>query len=166
MFVFAFYWCFFTITCYINWHWHCMCVWWHCVCVMCGQGVDLRQYSKNVEAELLEVENASIQDCILCDVLVYWQCWLLFSSSVHEKCQFAYLLSSVQVLSVWAGRRELIFAIFVIHPWWLIISHVAVHGSRVHCLLMFDSFLCIYWDWYRISWSLLNYSEAQTSLIC
>ena len=32
---------------------------------MCLQGVDLRQYSKNVEAELLEVENASIQDCIL-----------------------------------------------------------------------------------------------------
>jgi len=29
------------------------------------QGVDLRQYSKNVEAELLEVENVSIQDCIL-----------------------------------------------------------------------------------------------------
>ena len=29
------------------------------------QGVDLRQYSKQVEGELLEVENASIQDCIL-----------------------------------------------------------------------------------------------------
>jgi len=29
------------------------------------QGVDLRHYSKNVEAELLEVENASIHDCIL-----------------------------------------------------------------------------------------------------
>jgi len=40
-----------------------------CVCVcarMYRQGVDLRQYSKNVEAELLEVENVSIQDCILC----------------------------------------------------------------------------------------------------
>ena len=29
------------------------------------QGVDLRQYSKQVETELLQVENASIQDCIL-----------------------------------------------------------------------------------------------------
>ena len=29
------------------------------------QGVDLRQYSKQIEADLLEVENASIQDCIL-----------------------------------------------------------------------------------------------------
>ena len=28
------------------------------------QGVDLRQYSKQIEADLLEVENASIQDCI------------------------------------------------------------------------------------------------------
>ena len=38
------------------------------VCAFCvnWQGVDLRQYSKNVEAELLEVENVSIQDCILC----------------------------------------------------------------------------------------------------
>jgi len=29
------------------------------------QGVDLRHYSKNIEAELLEVEDSSIQDCIL-----------------------------------------------------------------------------------------------------
>ena len=29
------------------------------------QGVDLRQYSKQIESELLEVENDSIQDCIL-----------------------------------------------------------------------------------------------------
>ena len=34
--------------------------------VMCWlQGVDLRQYSKEIERELLEVENASVQDCIL-----------------------------------------------------------------------------------------------------
>ena len=29
------------------------------------QGVDLRHYSKEVESELLQVENASLQDCIL-----------------------------------------------------------------------------------------------------
>lgn len=29
------------------------------------QGMDLRQYSKQIEKELKEVENASIQDCIL-----------------------------------------------------------------------------------------------------
>ena len=32
------------------------------------QGVDLRQYSKQIEKELLEVENASIKDCILSNV--------------------------------------------------------------------------------------------------
>lgn len=29
------------------------------------QGVDLRQYSKQVEAELQRIEQASIKDCIL-----------------------------------------------------------------------------------------------------
>ena len=36
------------------------------------QGVDLRQYSKQIEADLLEVENASIQDCILNKTTLHW----------------------------------------------------------------------------------------------
>ena len=32
---------------------------------MIFQGVDLRQYSKEIEKDLLDVENASVQDCIL-----------------------------------------------------------------------------------------------------
>ncbi len=39
------------------------------------QGVDLRQYSKQVESELLDVENASIQDCILV--------WLIVAQLLH-----------------------------------------------------------------------------------
>lgn len=32
---------------------------------ICFQGVDLRQYSKQVESELQRIEQASIKDCIL-----------------------------------------------------------------------------------------------------
>ncbi len=34
------------------------------VCVCVDQGVDLRQYSKQVETELQRIEQASIKDCI------------------------------------------------------------------------------------------------------
>lgn len=36
------------------------------------QGVDLREYSKQVELELQEVERASIRDCVLCGGAVAW----------------------------------------------------------------------------------------------
>ena len=46
------------------------------------QGVDLRHYSKQVETELLDVENASIQDCILCGTT-----WHRFNQFIgHDYC--------------------------------------------------------------------------------
>lgn len=51
---------------------------------VCFQGVDLRQYSKQVETELQKIEQASIKDCIFAahslnaDMLeVIWSCFLL-----------------------------------------------------------------------------------------
>ena len=49
--------------CYVNYITCCSNL--NYLIVYCFQGVDLRQYSKNVEEELLAVENKSIHSCIL-----------------------------------------------------------------------------------------------------
>lgn len=48
------------------------------------QGTDLRTYAKEVERELLDVENASIQDCILCQFSfdLLWNIHLKFKISI------------------------------------------------------------------------------------
>lgn len=45
------------------------------------QGTDLRTYAKEVERELLDVENASIQDCIFVNsVFIYFEISIWSSS--------------------------------------------------------------------------------------